>query len=890
MQQIDYNKFITRKHLDMGAYHGKFDFVRNVLEKKDPTTLDYKRIFQDPTMFCYMMFQVDGKPLKLYPYQDLIVNDPYRWKYFRAANQIGKAEYIENIIPTPKGFKTIGSLKIGDLVFQQNGELTKIVDIPFEGVRPCYRITFDDMSSIVVAKEHLWIGKSERERFRKEYKHNRGKKKGEKYTNPKYNEWRVFSTEEIIKKGDYNPGTIPRKKISIPICSPVEYPMRRYSLSPYCLGLLLGDGCLTSVKSSSFCSGDKEIIEIISNELGVKYYQKSTNCHLINICREYIKILQSMDLIGTYSNTKFIPLKYLEGSINQRIELLRGLMHTDGSVYGKYSTLEYCTVSERLKDDFIELINSLGGVINKVTEKNPFYYAKNREKIYCKKAYAIRFKIDINPFSLKRKADKFKIVTKYRKERLIERIEYEGELETKCISVDSKDNSYLSSFNYIVTHNSLTLDATVARNLLIDHGHAHHEAIVSKSLPQSIFQMRRVKSLLNTARYIEWKEERGDADSMSVISVDVKDTKGNIKYTNLGICAPCTEGLLGYDIHKLNLDEYEFWEVDIKHFFNQIAQPRTYTTRGNITIFTNPNGADGYGTDLENQVFLDKNKKWHTYVFNFFDKPGNTQADFDQVVVGLSRQQTESTLLAIRSLSDKYFFSSEEVERSYDKVIEAQKEWIAQGKDTFWFLDVGAKIDQSCLIGAYPTPDSEDERLVHANIFLIHVFPQGYPISRVVGSYDENQDTDGWHTEKSVKEHLEEYSFAKDVYPTFGCDVTGNQGMIPLFNTVGIDPIDINFSGPKKWAMYQRLKYYFEKNLIHRIKHEAFEYQTKRMIVTKLQAGRYNRVSHEKESDHDDIPDAVAGVIYLLDNPDEVEPSMSMFGFDNRKPKWGQRI
>ena len=527
MQQIDYNKFITRKHLDMGAYHGKFDFVRNVLEKKDPTTLDYKRIFQDPTMFCYMMFQVDGKPLKLYPYQDLIVNDPYRWKYFRAANQIGK---------------------------------------------------------------------------------------------------------------------------------------------------------------------------------------------------------------------------------------------------------------------------------------------------------------------------------------------------------------------------SLTLDATVARNLLIDHGHAHHEAIVSKSLPQSIFQMRRVKSLLNTARYIEWKEERGDADSMSVISVDVKDTKGNIKYTNLGICAPCTEGLLGYDIHKLNLDEYEFWEVDIKHFFNQIAQPRTYTTRGNITIFTNPNGADGYGTDLENQVFLDKNKKWHTYVFNFFDKPGNTQADFDQVVVGLSRQQTESTLLAIRSLSDKYFFSSEEVERSYDKVIEAQKEWIAQGKDTFWFLDVGAKIDQSCLIGAYPTPDSEDERLVHANIFLIHVFPQGYPISRVVGSYDENQDTDGWHTEKSVKEHLEEYSFAKDVYPTFGCDVTGNQGMIPLFNTVGIDPIDINFSGPKKWAMYQRLKYYFEKNLIHRIKHEAFEYQTKRMIVTKLQAGRYNRVSHEKESDHDDIPDAVAGVIYLLDNPDEVEPSMSMFGFDNRKPKWGQRI
>ena len=119
---------------------------------------------------------------------------------------------------------------------------------------------------------------------------------------------------------------------------------------------------------------------------------------------------------------------------------------------------------------------------------------------------------------------------------------------------------------------SLLFDFKACRNLLWDHGHAHNEAIVSKSLPQSVFQMRRIRSLLNSMPEIDWEEVKGNADSMSIISVDIKDNNKPLgkktKYTNLAICAPCTEGLLGYDLHELNLDEFEFWEVDIKYFFN----------------------------------------------------------------------------------------------------------------------------------------------------------------------------------------------------------------------------------------------------------------------------------------------------------------------------------
>lgn len=405
---------------------------------------------------------------------------------------------------------------------------------------------------------------------------------------------------------------------------------------------------------------------------------------------------------------------------------------------------------------------------------------------------------------------------------------------------------------------SLLLDIKAARNLLIDHGKAHNEAIVSKSLPQSIFQMRRIKSILGSMRHINWKEEKGGADSLSAISVDMKGNKGNIKYTNMLICAPCTEGLLGYDLHELNLDEFEYWDIDIKYFFNQIAQPRTYTTKGNITIFSNPNGQDSFVAELEKQYLAGgKEKKWHTYVFNFLDKPGNTQKEYDQLKHELSRQEFESTVAAVRTLSDRNYFTPDEIERSYDKLLSPLR---MVGKQPFFFLDVGAKHDQSVLVGGYCEPDEEVDSFKHIHCPIIHCYPVGYPLTRVVGA---NVEDDGWHYEKSVKEHLKEWSF-NGIVPEFGVDVTGNSGISPLFEAVGIGPIDITFSGPSKSGMYQRFKWFMEKGLFHRIRSKEFEYQASHLEVKKSQRG-YLLIHHEKEHDLDDVMDACAGLIFLID-------------------------
>ena len=417
---------------------------------------------------------------------------------------------------------------------------------------------------------------------------------------------------------------------------------------------------------------------------------------------------------------------------------------------------------------------------------------------------------------------------------------------------------------------STLIDVKAAYNLLQDHGKTHKEAIVSINLKQSGDQMRQVKSLLSTMPNIEWKDIKGESDSMSAISVDVKDKNGDVKYSNYLYCLPCSEGLLGFALNEVNLDEIEFWDRDVEYFINQIAEPRTYATKGNLSLFSNPNGQDSYVSTLEKLTLPNGSKKYHTYIFNFLDRPGNTEEDLELAKAGKGRAEVESTLLAIRTLSDRNYFTREEIENSFDKKL---REVDMLGKQTFWFLDVGSKKDQSVLCGGYVEPDEHNDKLKHIYVPIIHIFPVGYPLSRVVGSVDDNQTKDGWNYVKSVKDYLAEYSL-NGINPIFGVDITGNSGISPLFDSIGINPVDITFSGPAKSGMYQRLKYFMEKGLLHRCKNEEFVNQFSNLVMKKSLRG-YLMIHHENESDHDDVPDSVVGLVHLADNPNVVTPTIT---------------
>jgi len=231
-------------------------------------------------------------------------------------------------------------------------------------------------------------------------------------------------------------------------------------------------------------------------------------------------------------------------------------------------------------------------------------------------------------------------------------------------------------------------------------------------------------------------------------------------------------------------------------------------------------------------------------------------------------------LLAVRSISDRNYFTTDEIHKSYDPNL---NESSILGKQPFCFLDVGAKHDKSVFVAGYIEPDDtktypDGRPFIHLYVPIIHSYPVGYPLSRVVGAPAD--DDDGWQYEKSVKEHLEELS-VNGIQPVFGVDVTGNSGITPLFNGVGISPIDVTFSGPVKSGMYQRFKYYMEKGLLHRIKSREFEYEMAHMEMKKSARG-YLMVHHASESDLDDVPDSFAGLIHLSDNPDYVPVNFEM--------------
>lgn len=166
------------------------------------------------------------------------------------------------------------------------------------------------------------------------------------------------------------------------------------------------------------------------------------------------------DIIKRYkldvkAEEKHIPQDYLHADINSRIALLQGLMDTDGSIDKNGTKIMFVTVSERLKNDFIYLVQSLGGICH-VQLKQAKYYNKKQNKIVIgKPAYYIGIKLphSICPFKLQRKIDRLnpKALEPFR---YITNIEYIEDQECQCIYIDSKDHLYLTN-DFIVTHNTL---------------------------------------------------------------------------------------------------------------------------------------------------------------------------------------------------------------------------------------------------------------------------------------------------------------------------------------------------------------------------------------------------------------------------------------------------
>ena len=68
----------------------------------------------------------------------------------------GRAQPVSTKVLTPKGFRPIGELQLGDLVIGSDGRPTKVLGVYPQGFKEIYRVSTQDGSSTLASGDHLW--------------------------------------------------------------------------------------------------------------------------------------------------------------------------------------------------------------------------------------------------------------------------------------------------------------------------------------------------------------------------------------------------------------------------------------------------------------------------------------------------------------------------------------------------------------------------------------------------------------------------------------------------------------------------------------------------------------------------------------------------------------
>jgi len=351
----------------------------------------------------------------------------------------------------PDGCREGGERRIGGLVIGSDGLPTPVLGIYPRGRKDVFRLRTQDGASTLCCEEHLWHVFTPEDR-------RRGKP------------GRVLQTGEMI-------GHLRRAhqhRYELPLLSaPVELPSQDVPMDPYVLGLLLGDGCLTTATTPSFSTDDPELATALEKALdGIEVRRKSRVEYVLNTvgrprggvisANPVTAILRDLGLAGTRSNAKFVPDVYLYNDPATRLGVLQGLLDSDGGPVtqrGRTCRIQYVTTSERLCGAVLFLVRSLGGVAywrrRGALGRSPGR-ANGQPVHHRSDAFIIDIRLPegVEPFRLARKREIYSGAGGSRPMRYIDAIEPEGTVETVCIQVAAEDSLYVTD-DFLLTHNSL---------------------------------------------------------------------------------------------------------------------------------------------------------------------------------------------------------------------------------------------------------------------------------------------------------------------------------------------------------------------------------------------------------------------------------------------------
>lgn len=345
-------------------------------------------------------------------------------------------------IPTPDGWTDMKSVLVGDHLIGSDGRPTRVTYVtePQLG-RQCYRVAFADGTSVIASDGHLWqtrpVGPMTRLKPR--------------------------TTAELLADG---------RRFRVPRAEALRTPDRELPVDPYVLGLWLGDGAATRPIISA-SDADIEELEALVRARGfttkrnkpqsdraprftvsVAGARRNRNDH-----RTTLSLHGQLSAEGLFGN-KHVPAEYLRAGYQQRVDLLRGLMDSDGCA-GADGRAIFINTSDRLADAMIELLRSLG------QRPSRSWVRDNRARLagYHRISFTPR---KLVPFSLTRKVARVrpaKAASDWLSITAIEPVESEP---VKCVEVDAEDHLFLVGEGWTVTHNTQHWLATNAGHDMAD--------------------------------------------------------------------------------------------------------------------------------------------------------------------------------------------------------------------------------------------------------------------------------------------------------------------------------------------------------------------------------------------------------------------------------------
>jgi len=372
--------------------------------------------------------------------------------------QVGYALALDTPIPTTRGWATMGSVALGDELLDEAGKPCRVTFVsPVYTDHRCYRIEFDDGSSIVADEGHRWFVHSDKSfELMLEGRHVRGEGARATYEG-------VLDTGQIAQH--HRRGA--RSCFAVPAPAVVDLPERDLPVPPYALGLWLGDGHSGRLWVTQH-TGDVETADYV-RESGVPVVVEKCPHWENNLTYRYgcdPKLFRAMGLLTSHKETgtkKHIPPAYLRSSASQRLELLRGIMDSDGSITPR-GRADISVTCKPLFEGVCDLLASLG-IKYRVSRRAP-------QNERCMEQWRIQFRPtpDLNPFKIRRKAGRVRPAVKetvLHRRRVISVTPVDS-VPVRCIQVDSPSHLFLAGERMVPTHNTTCMAASIGADMQND--------------------------------------------------------------------------------------------------------------------------------------------------------------------------------------------------------------------------------------------------------------------------------------------------------------------------------------------------------------------------------------------------------------------------------------